>query len=90
MPILPTITKTRIAGLAMQRLMPNPGKVDLSQFSTPESEGGQSPAEMKEAGAMALRAMASAMQDGNYEAAFKAFCTAYCMADGLEDISEPE
>jgi len=88
MPILaPDRNKPKIAGVIMQRLMPS-----YAQRMQQETAGnlsrmndGEAEEEVKEdtvqAGAMALRAMFSAMQDGDFEAAYRAYESCHRICD---------
>lgn len=88
MPILaPDRNKPKIAGVIMQRLMPS-----YAQRMQQETAGNldrmnnaEAAEETKEdtvqAGAMALRAMQSAMQDGDYEAAYRAYESLHRICD---------
>lgn len=82
MPILsPDRMKGRIAAIAMQRLAPaNPLKVDMKRFQ-PEDMESEGHEEAEENAKMALRAMYSAMQSGDFDAAYTAYCTAHKLVD---------
>lgn len=88
MPILaPDRNKPKIAGVIMSRLMPS-----YAQRMQQETAGNlqrmndaERNEELKEdtvqAGAMALRAMFSAMQDGDFEAAYRAYESVHRICD---------
>jgi hypothetical protein len=86
MPIIaPDRIKNRIAGMAMARLLPGAGSIDTAKFSPSESGQERTSAESKEAGAMALRAMFSAMQDGDFTAAYSAYYQLHSICDSQMD-----
>ena len=89
MPILaPDRSKGKIAGMIMQHI--NPSMADRMRTGAQDNfarmsqeQGEPQNDDTIDAGAMALRAMFSAMQDGDYNAAFRAFMSADEICDSI-------
>ena len=82
MPIAPDRKKGRIAAMIMERMrVPSMGErfasanaESVSRSVAEREEVGESDEMAEEAGSIALRAMYSAMQSGDFKDAYRAFC----------------
>ena len=95
MPILaPDRNKGKIAGVIMSRIMPSHAdqmrmgnENNLAKMAAMESEE-NSQEQTAEAGAMALRALFSAIQDADYEAAYRAYVNLHKICDAQLESEE--
>ncbi len=91
MPILaPDRNKKKIAGVIMSKIMPTMHEQmrmgsERNVEAMASAEGHEASEETAEAGAMALRAMFSAAQDGDYEMAFKALQSAVSICESMSE-----